>query len=128
MATLSLVLAFILRCIFKEAFSSEGLTVQQKPYSDTLCHMLPATRTLVLQVQVLGWDPWAGILGLGSLGSDQDICDGDLQLHGEKAFPAKTGSHEPGGEAASAVSRRRNHRGPWDRSFTWLSVPTGRSK
>ena len=81
--------------------------MQQKPYSDALCHVLPATQTLVLQVQVPGWDAWAGILGLGSLGSDHDICDGGLQLHGEKAFPAKTGSHEPGGEAASAVSSKK---------------------
>jgi len=50
---------------------------------------------------------WAGILGLGSLGSDRDICNGGLQLHGEKASPAKRASHEPGGEAASAVSSEK---------------------
>lgn len=41
----------------------EGLTMRQKPFSDALCHILPATRTLVLRVQVPGWDPWAGIPG-----------------------------------------------------------------
>lgn len=94
----------------------EGLTVEQEPYSDALYPMLPATQILMLQIQ-------AGILGLRSMGSDHDIGDGSLQLHGEKPFPAKMEVVNLEEKLQVKFLVRGNHCGPWDCSFTWLPVP-----
>jgi len=122
-ATLSFVLLFILRCIFT-GFSSgradcAAEAVQQSLGPCAVCKMNSHAPGPGAGLGSLGWDPWGVIvtfaMGVSSCMEKRHLQPRERVMNLEEKLQVQ-------------FLVRRNHCGLWDCSFTWLSVPTGRSK